>query len=105
MSELLYWVFFQQSAWLASAVSLVMMWQMGNHRWWAPWLGIFGQIFWALLALFTQQWGLLPAVVLYTIVHGRNAHKWWVQRKLEQRAAAYKMAGGTVTVSSANAEQ
>jgi hypothetical protein len=72
----LYFVLVQQSAWLASAVSLVMMWQMGNRRWWAPYLGIFGQVFWTLLAIFTQQWGLIPAVVLYTTVHARNAWLW-----------------------------
>jgi hypothetical protein len=76
----LYFVFVQQSAWLASAVSLAMMWAMGDRRYWAPWLGIFGQVFWLLLAIYTQQWGLVPAVVLYTIVHARNAWKWWALR-------------------------
>lgn len=77
----LYWLLVQQSAWIVGAISLYMTWQMGNHRWWAPFLGLFGQVFWAVLALYTQQWGLLVTVVLYTFVHGRNARRWWLQHR------------------------
>ncbi len=80
--ELLYWLFVQQSAWLSGAISLVMMWQMGNRRWWAPFLGLLGQVEWAFLAWFTNQPGLMVAVVLYSVVHGRNARKWWMARGL-----------------------
>lgn len=79
--EILYWLFVQQSAWWAGGISLYMTWMMGNKKWWAPFLGLLGQFFWLLLALFTQQHGLIITVVLYTIVHGRNALKWWRERE------------------------
>jgi hypothetical protein len=71
-----YWLFVEQAAWWASAISLAMMWAMGDRKWWAPYLGLAGQVFWAFLALTTQQWGLLIAVAAYSFVHLRNAWKW-----------------------------
>lgn len=79
MADLLYFIFVQQSAWFAAIISLVMMWAMGDHRWWAPLLGVFGQVFWMILAIYSRQWGLLATVIPYTIVHGRNSYKWWVE--------------------------
>jgi hypothetical protein len=75
VGDVLWFIFVQQSAWWASAVSLYMTWQMGNQRPWAPLVGIGGQLFWLLLAIFTQQWGLIPTVFAYTFVHARNARK------------------------------
>lgn len=80
MTDFLYFVFVQQSAWWAGGISLYMTWMMGNKKWWAPFLGLLGQLFWLLLAVFTAQHGLLITVVLYTIVHGRNAWKWYRER-------------------------
>jgi hypothetical protein len=71
-----HWLFVEQSAWITSGVSAVVVWQMGNRRWWAPWLGVAGQVFWVVLALQADQPGLLPGVGLYTIIHLRNAIKW-----------------------------
>jgi hypothetical protein len=77
MSEFLYHAVVEQSAWYASALGLTQMWVMGDRRWWGPWLGLVAQVPWFMLALYTQQWGLVPACVAYTFVHGRNARKWW----------------------------
>lgn len=76
----LYWLFVEQSAWIVSGISIFMMWQMGNRRWWAPIVGLFGQVFWLILALYIGQYGLLPGIAGYTIVHARNAHKWHKER-------------------------
>lgn len=82
MSEALYWLLVQQAAWIVGAISLTMTWMMGNRDWRAPLLGLVGQVFWLILALHTQQWGLLVTVVLYTVVHTRNARKWWALREV-----------------------
>ena len=70
------WLLVQQSAWITSAISAVVVWQMGNRRWWAPWLGLAGQVFWIVLALHSGQLGLLPGVALYAIIHLRNGIMW-----------------------------
>lgn len=88
MSDFLYFVFVQQSAWWAGGISLYMTWMMGNKKWWAPFLGLVGQLFWLLLAIFTAQHGLLITVVLYTIVHGRNAYKWWREHQTHRLVPA-----------------
>lgn len=76
MNEWLQWLFVDQVAWLTSIVSLSCIWFMGDKRWWSPYIGIFGQIFWVMLALNTKQYGLLPAVVAYTVIYARTAYKW-----------------------------
>lgn len=76
IGDLFYFVFVQQSAWWASCVSLYMTWQMGNRKAWAPLVGVGGQMFWLLLMIFTQQWGLFPSIIGFTFVHLRNARKW-----------------------------
>lgn len=75
--DVVYWLLVQQSAWISGAISVVMTWQMGNRRVWAPWLGLVGQVFWALLAWMTNQPGLMVTVLVYTFVHARNARLWW----------------------------
>jgi nicotinamide riboside transporter PnuC len=81
VTEALYWLLVQQSAWISGAISVVMTWQMGNRRWWAPFLGLVGQLFWALLAWFTNQPGLMLTVAIYTFVHARNGYKWWSEER------------------------
>jgi hypothetical protein len=71
-----YWLFVQQSAWIANGIGAVQAWQMGNRRWWSPMLGLVGQVFWFLLALYTHQGGLLIGCALWTFIHGRNLLKW-----------------------------
>lgn len=80
MTDTLYWLFVQQSAWISGAISVLMTWKMGSKVWWAPFLGLVGQVFWALLAWFTNQPGLMVTVAVYTFVHARNARKWWLER-------------------------
>lgn len=93
MTDFLYWLLVQQSAWWSGAISVVMMWKMGSRVWWAPFLGLVGQVFWLLLAWFTSQPGMVVAALVYTFVHGRNARKWWVERRaLQQRRMAIYLA-------------
>ncbi|HEY3083259.1 MAG TPA: hypothetical protein VGM69_25490 [Chloroflexota bacterium] len=88
------WLFVQQSAWITSAISAVMLWQLGNRRWWAPWLGLVGQVFWVALALHTDQPGLLPGIVLYTLIHVRNGLKWRAERRATAMGSAPASAPG-----------
>ena len=63
-------------AWVLSATSALMLWQMGNKSKWGPRLGIANQALWIFYAVYTEQWGLLPGVLLYTAIHIRNLYRW-----------------------------
>jgi len=63
-------------AWILSATSALMLWQMGNKSIWGPRLGIVNQMLWIGYVVLTAQWGLMPGVVIYTILHIRNLLKW-----------------------------
>ena len=63
-------------AWVLSATSALMLWQMGNKSKWGPRLGIANQVLWIVYAVYTEQWGLLPGVLLYTAIHIRNLYRW-----------------------------
>lgn len=77
MSEALYWLFVQQSSWIVLSLSLFMTVQMGNKKWWSPWIGVVSQIFWIILGNFTGQPAIILAALLYAVVHVRNGLKWW----------------------------
>ena len=84
VGDIAYFVLVQQSAWISGVISLVMTWQMGNKRWWAPLLGLVGQVFWVALAWYTNQPGLGLTVAVYTFVHLRNARKWMGERNVQR---------------------
>jgi hypothetical protein len=62
--------------WILSAVSCVMLWLMGNKSRWGPAFGIFNQVLWVAYVLVTRQWGFLPGVIAYTVIHIRNLWRW-----------------------------
>jgi hypothetical protein len=57
-----------------------MLWAMGDKKWWAPFLGLVNQLFWIGFVIINKKWGLAPGVLLYTVVHARNAYKWMKTR-------------------------
>jgi hypothetical protein len=63
-------------AWILSFTSATMLWLMGNKSKWGPRVGIANQILWLIYAIHIQQWGLIPGVILYAIVHIRNMIEW-----------------------------
>ena len=63
-------------AWILSGLSAIMLWLMGNRSKWGPRLGLANQVLWVIYAVGLRQWGLLPGIVLYTIVHLRNLLQW-----------------------------
>ena len=63
-------------SWILSITSVIMLWLMGNKNKYAPYVGIFNQMLWIYFVLTTKQYGLLLGVVMYLIVHIRNAVKW-----------------------------
>ena len=63
-------------SWVLSGTSAVMLWAMGNRWPWAPAIGLGNQVLWIVYVVATRQWGLLPGVLLYTAIHGRNLAKW-----------------------------
>lgn len=63
-------------SWILSATSAVMLWLMGNKSPWGPRLGVANQALWIVYAVATEQWGLLPGVLIYTVIHVRNVLLW-----------------------------
>lgn len=66
----------QLLSWILSGTSAVMLWLMGNKTKWGPRVGIANQVLWIIYCAWTQQWGLLPGVLLYTAIHIRNLVRW-----------------------------
>ncbi|GAH38109.1 unnamed protein product [marine sediment metagenome] len=62
--------------WVLSTTSIVILWLMGNKSPWGPRLGLANQILWVYYVTATDQWGLLPGVLIYTVIHIRNIIKW-----------------------------
>jgi len=63
-------------SWVLSVTSAIMLWLMGSKSKWGPRLGLMNQVLWLVYAILLRQWGLIPGVLLYTIVHLRNLVKW-----------------------------
>ena len=63
-------------SWLLSITSVIMLWLMGNKNKYAPYVGIFNQGLWIFYVITTKQYGLLLGVIMYLVVHIRNAVKW-----------------------------
>lgn len=59
-----------------SALSVVLLWLMGNKWKFAPLFGIAIQGLWIYYAISVKQYGLLIGSVAYLIVHIRNTFKW-----------------------------
>lgn len=62
--------------WVLSAISMIMLWMMGNKNRYAPVVGIFAQILWIYYAISLGQYGLLIGTIGYLIIHIRNTVKW-----------------------------
>lgn len=77
MSDVLYWLFVQQSSWICMAVSLLSMKLYGDKTVWGPVTGLVGQVFWVLLGIYTGQPALIvSATLFYGPLHIRNWVKW-----------------------------
>jgi hypothetical protein len=53
-----------------------MLWLMGNKSKWGPRIGLANQVLWMIYAVYTEQWGLVPGIIIYAVVHVRNMAKW-----------------------------
>jgi hypothetical protein len=53
-----------------------MLWKMGNKVPYAPVIGLFNQIIWVVYVVMTKQWGLMPGVIMYAVIHARNTYLW-----------------------------
>ena len=69
--------------WILSGLSLLTLWLMGNKSKHAPLVGILSQIIWFYFVFSTNQIGFLPGVIAYTVIHVRNAVKWYRESKDE----------------------
>ncbi len=62
--------------WVLSAVSMLVLWLMGNKNKYGPIIGVIGQILWIYYALSIKQYGLLAGTIGYLVIHCRNSYKW-----------------------------
>lgn len=65
---------------LISILSLLMVWLMGNKSIWGPLVGLISQVVWVVFTIQTAQWGLLPGVIAFIFVHGRNLYLWGIKK-------------------------
>jgi nicotinamide riboside transporter PnuC len=56
--------------------TVVVMWLAGSKRSLAWLLGLIGQAGWLAFVILFQAWGLLPLVVVLTVVYTRNLLRW-----------------------------
>jgi hypothetical protein len=63
-------------SWVLSLTSGLMLWKMGSKSIWGPRLGLMNQTLWMIYVVATRQWGLLPGVLAYTVIHARNLWRW-----------------------------
>jgi hypothetical protein len=61
---------------LASALTLLAMWKMGDVSVWGPIIGVISEIVWLALIVRGRLWGLLPLTAVLGIVHIRNLIIW-----------------------------
>lgn len=67
--------------WVLSIQSAIMLWLMGNGSKIGPAVGLFGQTVWIAYALRTKQYGLIPGIAMFTVVHSRNLAKLWTTKR------------------------
>ena len=63
-------------SWILSGTSALMLWVMGNKSIWGPRIGLANQVLWIVYIVLTEQWGLLPGVLMYAAIHVRNLVRW-----------------------------
>ena len=61
---------------ILSAVTVVMMWKIGDLKVWAWALGLANQGLWLLFCITFEAWGLLPLCGFLIVTYTRNLVKW-----------------------------
>jgi len=64
-------------SWLLSLTTCIMLWLMGSKSKWGPIVGLANQMLWYIYAVRLQEWGLLLGITAFTLIHIRNAWRWW----------------------------
>ena len=62
--------------WILSILGIASLWLMGNKSLWGIYVGLLCQICWFYYVFDTNQLGLLPGVIVYTVVYLRNGLLW-----------------------------
>lgn len=66
----------QAIPWLTSAVTLLAMYVIGNHKWYGWAIGLANQVLWVALAVAFATWGLLPLTACLIVLYTRNLIRW-----------------------------
>jgi len=61
---------------LISALSVFVLWGIGNKWKWIWWFGLLSQALWFYYIFDKSEYGLLPMNLAYTFVYIRNLLKW-----------------------------
>jgi hypothetical protein len=73
-------------SWAISAFGIVGLWIAGSGKWWGWAVALGTQVLWFVYIIGTKQWGLLPAVVAFTVVYARNLLKWIKANRLVEES-------------------
>ena len=61
---------------ILSALSLFVLWGVGNRWWWIWGVGLVSQVLWFYFIYDKGTYGLIPMHIAYTIIYTRNLIKW-----------------------------
>lgn len=71
----------QLYSWVLTAIGLTGFYLAGKRVWWSWYINIANQIVWFFYALYTEQWGFLAGVAVYTAVFVKNSYEWTRDRE------------------------
>jgi len=74
--------------WLLSVLLIVNLYLMGNKTVWGPITGIVAQGLWIFYGVMTQQYGLVPGVLILLLINIRNWRKWKAEEMIVGRNTA-----------------
>jgi hypothetical protein len=67
---------------IISIFSILGIWMAGSSSYTGWLICLLTEVLWFWLIIGTKQWGLMPAVVGYTVVYGRNFWLWYKKSKV-----------------------
>lgn len=70
--------------WILSVASILNLWIMLQKCKWAPLVGTATQVLWMIYVVNTEQWGLFPGVIAYTLLNVSYIAAWWTNSTLNR---------------------
>lgn len=70
----------QYWSWLLGVVGVVGFILAGRKVWWSWYINLACQALWFAYAIVTEQYGFIATALVYTVVFGKNAISWTMER-------------------------